>query len=174
MDHARIILGFFLLCAMLHATDVTANFQNNYPQYFHFNTNMRLTTDFTATTGNTTVTNGGNVCGNSSIHIAPTTSTKWAVSSLDVESSYPTCDPAPAYCPAMINAGSVATNSDIHWLAPSVFDDQKAFADAGGYIFDYSQPLSQQYYGELSVFVNQPVTWLPIREGPPTRIRKQG
>jgi hypothetical protein len=154
----KILFALFLLCASIYATDVTANFRDNIPLIF--NTDMRLTTDFTATSGGNTVHDGDQVCGGGSttIHVAPTVSAKWAVSYLDAVVPYPVCTP-PYYCSVMINAGALNTNSNIHWLSPAIFNKHKTWGDAGGFYSDFSIPQAQEYYNDLSVFVTQPVSY---------------
>lgn len=126
---------------------------------------MSFTSDFTMTDSNGVIVNpGGTICSittGSSLKVDAKVNAKWAVSYLDIVTAYPQCtEPAPAYCPAMIDAGGIATNKGITWISPSVFDQHDSFGDtSGGFVNDYSVQDSQDRYAALGPYSNEPVVY---------------
>ncbi|MFN7991638.1 MAG: hypothetical protein U0R44_05770 [Candidatus Micrarchaeia archaeon] len=149
-----------LFAAVLHATNVNADFQSADPT-FHVATDMQLTTGFTLSLVNGSVAsgnpanivNGDTVCSGSTIRVTPTVNAKWATSSFTAVSIYPTC--GGGYCPGMIGFGGVVTNRNIKWLASANYDNNKLFGDSN----DFSQDAARHDTLDPSSFSNEPVTF---------------
>ncbi|MBI5698177.1 MAG: hypothetical protein HZC29_06820 [Thaumarchaeota archaeon] len=121
---------------------------------------MQLNTGFTLSlvNGNTSgnpanIQNGDIVCTGSTVRVSPTVTARWATPTFDAVSIYPTC--GGGFCPAMIPAGGVATNQNIHWLSSATWTDNKNFGDGN----DFSQDPAR--YNQLGAgsFSNEPVTY---------------
>jgi hypothetical protein len=100
--------------------------------------------------------NGDAVCTDSVIRVNPSVNARWATPDLSIAAWYPNCNDDETICPAPpVPGGSVNTNRNIRWLGAAVFDDHDSYSDGG---FPYSR--SRERYDELSVFHNQPMTYV--------------
>ena len=172
----RCILVFFTLfilwASLIHATDVSANFQNQYPSYYGFNTDMRITTDFPASSNGAALSSGDSVCDGAAVTISPSVTSKWAVSKLDVVSMYG-CTPKPDCYAKMIGYSNFNGNKDIKWLSQTVYDENFKYGDATAYAADFSDATSQKLYNELSTFYDESIGYVP-NPGVPANQSKQG
>ena len=166
-----VLLISIFLASFTYATDVSADFGNALTgEGQHFATDLRFTTDFTLSLVSGSVASGDPnnlqsgdaVCTGATIRVAPTVNAKWAVTSLNVVSSYPCSD---AYCPAMIPAGAVSTNRNIKWLSTAIFNKHDSWGDDYDLLYDWGDSQTQEYYNDLAPFDVQPVTYMPV---PPT------
>ncbi len=166
MKAFAILPVFILLVSLAYATDVTANYQNTLPtKGYHFNTDMRLTSDVTFAVASGGVVSGNaaglqpgdTVCSGATVTSTPAVSAKWAVSSLDVLSMYPEGDLT--YTPLMPTGPAVSTNKDIKWLSAATYDKHDAYGDANNFIFNWDDPFAKTMYNELATFYNQPVSY---------------
>lgn len=149
-----------VLLASAFADDFGADYTTTAPPW-HFNTDMRMTTDFTLSLVSGSVEHGDpanlrsgdSVCSGAVVRVNPTFNSKWAVSRLDLFSVYPDCDPA-TYCPAMISySGGPSLNKDVRWLDPAVYDDNFNQGDRFGFT---NLPAR---HDQLATFYTQPVTY---------------
>lgn len=152
------ILIFF--GAFAFATDVTGNFRSDVGEPYHFNTNMQFTTDFTLSasssgdvvSGNpSNLQNGDVICSGATLTVNPTANTKWAVSSLDIDSLYPDC--FTGGCPVMIDYSTLNTNQNIKWITTAQYNDHNSFGDGN----PFSQSPSR--YDDLATFHYQRATY---------------
>ncbi len=175
MERFRIVpILLLLLVSTVSATSVNANFKNWKPYLCnpagdcHISTNMQLNSGFTlslvsgevgSTTNPSNIVNGDVVCKGATLKVTPTLDTKWAVSSFDALSLYPSC--SPAYCPQMQSAGGVSTNQNIHWVSSAIFSEHTAFGATASYVFNWNDPFAQDKYNDVGGdFHVQPVSYI--------------
>jgi hypothetical protein len=152
------ILIFF--GAFAFATDVTGNFRSTVGEPYHFNTNMQFTTDFTLSASSSGDVVSGNpsdlqsgdiICEGATLTANPSVNSKWAVSSLDIDSLFPDC--FTGGCPTMISYATTNTNRNIKWITSSQYTDHNNFGDGN----PFSQSTSR--YNDLATFHYQPATY---------------
>ncbi len=152
------ILIFF--GAFAFATSVPGNFQNYVGEPYHFNTNMQFTTDFTLSASSSGDVVSGNpsnlqtgdvICSGATLNVNPSVNSKWAVSSLDIDSLFPECPTGG--CPTFISYSTTNTNRNIKWITSSQYTDHNTFGDGNLLTQDTSR------YDDLATFHYQPVTY---------------
>jgi len=162
----RYLAILLLLLSAAHATNVNAQYwMTSGMSDYHFNTDMQFTTDFTLSvvsgsvaSGNpANLASGDTVCQGATVRVTPTVNAKWATSSLDIDSIYPTCL-SYGYCPAMISYSTINYNRNIKWLSGSTWDTYDGYG---------ADPTSQviSHYTGLGTFHDQSVTYITSSGG---------
>ncbi len=166
MNPLKSIFVFLVLASSFYA--VNADFHNSVSsEGYHFGTDLQFKSDFTLSLvsggvmGNANpkdLSTGDIVCSGSVLQVSPSFTSKWAVSKLNILSLYPEC--GNNYCPAMVSSGGLSKNKDIRWLSASVYNEHDDYGDSDGdYVYDISQPFTQNKFNDLKPFVNEPVTY---------------
>lgn len=167
MARTSILLSILLfLIPILAATNVDADFD-----YFlsgrYFDTDMTFTTGMTISADPAYVVegdpdnlqNGDTVCAGATLTVVPSSTSKWAVSSLSIKSQYPESP-----CAGPDAGGSTSYNKNIKWLSSSVFDEHDDFGDDYGYKSDYSLSSTQEMYSQLGTFYDEPTTYINLED----------
>src|SRR5208283_2613404 len=148
---------FILLLSAAYATSVSADITQGISPQFHFSTDISITTSFTMSANSTTIVQSGDtVCNGTTLTISPAVDgSKWAVSSLDILSIYPSVTTSGFY-PVMIPDSTLNSGQSIRWLPASTYDGELNFVGSN-YANEVSQ--SKSHYNNLAPFDTEPMSY---------------